>query len=336
MKLLRVLFVAAVVIGIVGTSRSAGHAQDDDMMGGYHVHFADVWFSIADQTATLSIHNDGDFDVVLSDWCSPAAPDGVTLFVGDEEVDSLTIAAGDVFDFAAAGAELEFEGLAAPLVLGDAVPLWLEFERADDDMGDMDDMDMDEDCDIIDDMDDMDDMSDMDDMDDMDGDYQEYLLGVPALEAAPPAVGFYVLSGWARPQAPITAAYVSFFNPTDEDVVIVGLSSPFVDTPELHTTTMDGDVMQMRPVENFTIPAGERFDLMPGGNHFMLINVNDADRFTEGLAVPLTLLLDDGTELTIAVTVLSAPFGGPMPDMGGMNMDHGDMAEGDMAEGDME
>lgn len=326
MKSLRILFVLTLAVGIFGISLAPTSAYGDE----WHVHIGDVWFSIADQEATLSIENTSEFDIALVDYCSPADEDGLTLYVGEEEVESIVIEAGTTYEFEANETTFELEGLTAPLAAGDAFALWLEFERlGEEDMDDIDEMDMDDEgCDFF--VDDMDDMDDMDEMEEEDAMYyQEYLIGVPALDEAPADVDVFVMNGWTRPQAPITAAYVRFYNPTDADVNVVGIGTPFANVGELHTTVMENDVMQMRPVTEFVIPAGEHFDLMPGGNHFMLIDVTAADRFTEGLAVPLTITFGDGTELTIAVPVLSAPFGGDPMDMG-MDMDHGGSDEMEM------
>ncbi|PJF42575.1 MAG: hypothetical protein CUN55_09825, partial [Phototrophicales bacterium] len=325
----RSIIILAIILGLsIGNLAifTSSYAEDEVPS----IYFSDVWFNVETQVATLTIENHSDTDMVLSAYCSPAATEGVTLNVDGEAVDMLLIEANSTYDFVENNAAFTFEGLAQPLEQGDAVPLLLTFDHADDDMEHhaerMDDcypydqMGMDE---MSDDMD-----GHMDDhMDEMHV-HQQFLLGVPALEVAPPEVGVVVLSSWVRPQAPITAAYVTFYNPTDEDIVLVGVSSPVATVGEMHTVMMENDVMQMRPVEQFVIPAGEKFELMPGGNHFMLIDVTDPDQLAEGLAVPLVLVFEDGTELTIGVPVLSAPFGDDMGNMDNMDMEHGH--DGDM------
>lgn len=61
------------------------------------------------------------------------------------------------------------------------------------------------------------------------------------------------------------------------DAALVAASADFADTVELHTMSMEGDRMQMREVEQFTLTEGEAFALERGGDHLMFFGV-------EGLA----------------------------------------------------
>ena len=57
---------------------------------------------------------------------------------------------------------------------------------------------------------------------------------------------------------------------TNGDFRLVSASSEAADTVELHTMSMEGDMMRMRQVDGFDIAAGETFVLEPGGPHMML------------------------------------------------------------------
>jgi hypothetical protein len=69
----------------------------------------------------------------------------------------------------------------------------------------------------------------------------------------------------------------------------------------MHVTTRDGDVMKMRPVQSFEIPAGGSFELKPGGAHLMLMGL--ARPLNKGERVPLTLKIQRGGELQVELTV---------------------------------
>jgi len=70
---------------------------------------------------------------------------------------------------------------------------------------------------------------------------------------------------------------------------------------ELHTMSMDGDVMRMRQVDAIDLPAGKTVELKPGGLHMMLTGLKAplkaGDRF------PLTLKFEKAGEITVDVVV---------------------------------
>jgi periplasmic copper chaperone A len=120
-----------------------------------------------------------------------------------------------------------------------------------------------------------------------------------------------------------SAAYGTITNNGEADITLVGGSVPFDATVEIHETVMDdAGTMQMQEREDgFVIPAGGSFTLEPGGPHIMLIDIDPADFVGE---IDITMIFDDGTELTVTAPVRS---------LAGMDME-GDM-EGDM-DGDMD
>lgn len=131
-----------------------------------------------------------------------------------------------------------------------------------------------------------------------------------------------VADAWIREPAEgqtRSAAYATITNDGDTDVTLVAASVPFDATVEIHETLMGDDgtmEMQERP-DGFVIVAGETFTLEPGGPHVMFLDIDPAD-FTGTIEV--TLVFDDGTEVTIPAEVRT------LEDMGEMS---GDM-EGDM------
>jgi len=128
-----------------------------------------------------------------------------------------------------------------------------------------------------------------------------------------------VTDAWVRQPAmgqTTSAAYGTIANNGDTDVTLVAASVPFDATVEIHETLMSDDgTMQMQEREDgFVIPAGGTFTLEPGGPHVMMIDIDPADIVD---SVDVTLVFDDGTEVTVTA---------PVRELTGMS----DMADDDM------
>src|SRR5438270_11017463 len=82
-------------------------------------------------------------------------------------------------------------------------------------------------------------------------------------------------NAWARAtpgKAENGAAYVTITSPTADR--LVSASTPAAKKSELHTLSMQGMVMNMRPIFVLDIPAGQPVSLKPGGEHIMLTGRN--------------------------------------------------------------
>jgi len=114
------------------------------------------------------------------------------------------------------------------------------------------------------------------------------------------------------------AVFVELTNTSDADLKITSAKTDVAETVELHTHVMDGDVMMMREVEAYDIPAGESIKLEPMGLHIMLIGLKAP--LVEGKSFPVTLMDDNGIGMTFSVEI-TAPGAMKEP---GMNkqMDH--------------
>ena len=80
---------------------------------------------------------------------------------------------------------------------------------------------------------------------------------------------------WIRPSLGPNAAGFATIN-VDKNKKLIGvevLSAPISKSIELHTHIKDGDVMRMRAVESFDIKSGFLFNLAPGGEHIMFIDL---------------------------------------------------------------
>jgi len=97
-------------------------------------------------------------------------------------------------------------------------------------------------------------------------------------------------------------AYVTIENKGKNADKLVGASSPVAKTVEIHTMTMDGNVMKMREVGQIEIPAAGRIEMKPGdGYHLMLMGLQQP--LKPGDSFPMTLVFEKAgkTEVTVKV-----------------------------------
>ena len=113
---------------------------------------------------------------------------------------------------------------------------------------------------------------------------------------------------WAAPTpagVDVSAGYLVIDNATASDDRLLSATSARAERVEVHEMTMDGAVMQMRPVESLTIPAGQTVTLAPGGMHLMFYGV--AEPFAEGQDIPLQLTFADAGTINVTLAVHRAP-----------------------------
>jgi copper(I)-binding protein len=128
-----------------------------------------------------------------------------------------------------------------------------------------------------------------------------------------------VTNAWARATpggAQTAAAYVTILSPTADR--LTAAATPAAQKAELHSMTMDGNVMKMRQVDGIDLPAGQAVTLKPGGYHIMLTGL--AQPLTEGQTFPLTLTFDKAGARDVTVTVQKVGSMGPGMNMPGMDM----------------
>jgi len=137
--------------------------------------------------------------------------------------------------------------------------------------------------------------------------------GAPGAAATSPAVAptvdpgdvLTLDDGWAKAVADtgehaMTGVFGILTNPTDTDIHVVGARTPMAGLVELHETTMDGGAMVMREAQGgFIVPAGGTLLLEPGGRHIMLMELTEP--VPAGSTVEITLITEDGTEVTASV-----------------------------------
>jgi len=119
-----------------------------------------------------------------------------------------------------------------------------------------------------------------------------------------------ITNAWARAtpgKAETGAAYLTIQSPTADR--LVSISTPVAKNAELHTMSMSGGVMQMRPVAGIDIPAGKTVTLKPGGEHVMLLGLNHP--LQQGQSFPLTLTFEKAGTRAVNVAIEKAGAAGP-------------------------
>lgn len=96
----------------------------------------------------------------------------------------------------------------------------------------------------------------------------------------------------------MTGAFVHLTNVSGEDQTIVGAKAEIAEVVELHEVIDDGgaSVMQEKP-GGFPVAADEGYELNPGEDHIMLMQL--ADEISPGDAIDITLELENGESQTI-------------------------------------
>jgi copper(I)-binding protein len=130
-----------------------------------------------------------------------------------------------------------------------------------------------------------------------------------------------VQNPWSRatpPGAKIAAGYMVIRNNGAQPDRLVGASSPLAAKVQTHVTMRDGDIMKMREVKVYDVPAHGKFELKPAGAHLMLVDIKHP--FKDGDKVPLVLRFEKAGEVKVEMPVRSSA-----PSAGGHSMDDMEM-----------
>ena len=108
---------------------------------------------------------------------------------------------------------------------------------------------------------------------------------------------------WARATAPGTKVGAGYMRITSGGTAdrLVGASSPAAAKVEMHVTEKKGDVLRMRQVKAYDIPAKGSLELAPGGAHLMLVDLKAP--LKEGAKVPMTLRFEKAGEMKVELQV---------------------------------
>ncbi|MGF1751210.1 copper chaperone PCu(A)C [Vibrio cionasavignyae] len=142
------------------------------------------------------------------------------------------------------------------------------------------------------------------------------LLALAPLSFANAAIDVH--DAYARataPNATTSAVFATIENTSDNVRTLVKANSQAAAVVELHDVVMDGEVMQMRQVQNIEIPANGHVMLKPGNLHIMLLDINEPLKETQTIDVELTFANGE-------VQVVTVPVKKVMSGMNKMNHDH--------------
>jgi len=109
---------------------------------------------------------------------------------------------------------------------------------------------------------------------------------------------------WARataPGAPVAGGYMTIRNKGQAPDRLVGASSAAAARVELHVHIKEGEVMKMRQVSAYDVPANGTFELKPGGAHLMFLQI--ARAFKEGDRIPVKLKFEKAGEVSVEFAV---------------------------------
>lgn len=109
---------------------------------------------------------------------------------------------------------------------------------------------------------------------------------------------------WSRATpggAKVAAGYMVVHNKAGTADRLVSAASAAAERVETHVHIKEGEVMRMREVKGYEIPAKGRFELKPGGAHLMFINVKAP--FKDGDRIPVTLNFERAGEVKVELLV---------------------------------
>ena len=109
---------------------------------------------------------------------------------------------------------------------------------------------------------------------------------------------------WARmtaPGQPSGGAFLKLNNTGTAADRLLGGSTPLADHIELHSMSMEGNVMKMREVNAIDVPPGQTVELKPGAWHMMLIGLKVP--LKAGDKVPMTLKFAKAGEVKVELKI---------------------------------
>lgn len=117
---------------------------------------------------------------------------------------------------------------------------------------------------------------------------------------------------WARmtaPGQPSGGAFLKISNTGTAGDRLVGGSTPVADHVEMHSMSMEGNVMKMREVNAIDVPPGQTVELKPGAWHMMLIGLKAP--LKAGDKVPMTLKFEKAGEVKVELKIEEVAPGAP-------------------------
>jgi copper(I)-binding protein len=118
---------------------------------------------------------------------------------------------------------------------------------------------------------------------------------------------------WARETATGQSAgggFLTISNKGKTEDRLTGGSASIAREVQIHSMSMDGGIMRMRPVpKGLAIPAGQTVTLRPGSFHIMFMGLKRP--LKRGEMVPVTLRFARAGAVKVAFKVEAVTYGGP-------------------------
>ena len=140
------------------------------------------------------------------------------------------------------------------------------------------------------------------------------IVGVPAEKpvkaaftvspAAPTGDIVAIMNSWVREaheKATVNAGYMTLINASDEEVTLLKVESDVYKSIEVHEMVVVDGMMEMREVEDLSIPANGQIRFEPGGKHLMLMGPKQ--HLKTGQKVDMTLVFKSGKKQTVSIQV---------------------------------
>ncbi len=131
-----------------------------------------------------------------------------------------------------------------------------------------------------------------------------YALFLLALLATPALAQIEIENAWTRatpPGAETAAGYLTIRNKSSSPDHLIRAASPLAARVEMHVHLHDGDVMRMRQVQGYDIPARGSLELTPGVAHLMFVDIKRP--FKQGEQIPVTLRFERAGEMKVEFRV---------------------------------
>jgi periplasmic copper chaperone A len=139
------------------------------------------------------------------------------------------------------------------------------------------------------------------------------LIAAPAAAADYDVGSMHISTPWARATpkgAAAGAGYMTITNKGTAPDTVSCVSDDASGQCQIHSMTMEGGVMKMRPVEGgLEIKPGETVTLQPGGYHIMFVNLKHA--LGQGQSVKATLKFEHAGTVDVEYPIVA--IGAPAP-----------------------
>ena len=117
-----------------------------------------------------------------------------------------------------------------------------------------------------------------------------FLLFIMSFFSAAAFAQVEIENAWSRatpPGAQVAAGYMTIRNKSASPDRLVGASSAAAARVETHVVEKQGEIMRMREVKGYDVPAKGSFELKPGGPHLMLVDIKRPLKAGEKISIVL-------------------------------------------------